>query len=143
MIFKSAGQAINPSIVGYRSLGFGEDTTFETVEFELTTNTQELAMDFFRRADSFIAQCKIDDEQQGYADIQGLKELCYPNFSNLIKNAPDLAASLIKDYLYFDLLDSLFPTSKNLKIVINNIKNIKIIDSNLVINGETFPYLNM
>ncbi|EJM18544.1 hypothetical protein PMI21_02116 [Pseudomonas sp. GM18] len=100
-------------------------------------------MDFLERANSFITQCKIDDEQQGYAGIHALKKSNYQNFTDLIKNAPDLAALLIRDYLYFDLLDALFPTSENLKLVISNIKSVKIIDNTLIINGETFPYLNV
>lgn len=82
MIFKSAGQTINPSVVGYRSLGFGEDTQLKTVDFELLISTQELTTNFLKRANFFIIQCKIDDKQQGYVDIQKLKELRYQNLIN-------------------------------------------------------------
>ncbi|TBN32522.1 hypothetical protein [Pseudomonas sp. BGI-2] len=140
MNFKSAGEAINPHEVGYRSLGFGENPRIETTHYELIINTKELTDIFFKKADSFIHQCKIDDIQQGFADIKDLQDLNYANFKYLTEHNPNLASELLKDYLYFDLLDSLFPNSKNLKVAINDIKDIIIKDGNIIISGETFPF---
>lgn len=96
---------------------------------------------FPNKADSFIQQCEVDDIQQGFADIEDLQNLGYANFEYLIENSPHLANTLLKDYLYFDLLDSLFPNSKNLKIVVNNIKSITIKNGQIMIYGETFPFV--
>lgn len=140
MNFRSASLAINPSEIGYRSLGFGENPGLETTEYELTINLKELKENFLKSADSFILQCKIDDSQQGFADIENLKEANYASFKQLIEHEPSLAATLINDYLYFDLLDSLFPNSKNLKLVVNSIKNVVIQEDQITITGETFPF---
>ncbi|OLF56436.1 hypothetical protein [Pseudomonas chlororaphis] len=140
MIFKSAGENISPCSVGYRSLGFGEDTGLETSPYELTISFSELPEAFIKSSDSFIEQCKTDDIQQGFADIDELEKLNYPPFKNLIKSNPKLVAALIKDYLYFDLLDSLFPENKNLKLVINNIERIYTTESGIIVSGETFPF---
>lgn len=141
MIFKSGGEAINPHEVGYRSLGFGESPGIETTHYELMIDTKELPDTFLHKADSFIQQCEVDDIQQVFADIEDLQNLGYANFEYLIENSPHLANTLLKDYLYFDLLDSLFPNSKNLKIVVNNIKGITIKDGQIMIYGETFPFV--
>lgn len=139
MNFKSEGKTINSCEIGYRSLGFGEDPRLETTPYELTINLHELTENFFKKADSFIHQCKIDDTEQGYADIEHLEKSNYANFQYIIKNKSNLAATIIKDYLYFDLLDSLFPIPTNLKIVVNSIESISIEEEQIIITGEAFP----
>ncbi|WLH36727.1 hypothetical protein PSH79_05395 [Pseudomonas sp. FP2196] len=140
MIFKSSGELTDPRLVGYRSLGFGESISLETKTFELTISLSEIPELFLIHADAFIQQCEADDKQQEISDIPELEQLCYPNYSKLVEHHPALAVTLIKDYLYFDLLESLFPYSENLKLVINSIQNIILVHSSLIISGETFPF---
>lgn len=140
MIFKSSGELTDPRLVGYRSLGFGENINIETKKFEFSINLSEIPEHFLKQANNFIQQCKEDDKQQEFADIPELEQLCYPDYSSMLEYHPALAATLIKDYLYFDLLNSIFPNSENLKLVINSIQSITIVDSSLIISGETFPF---
>ncbi|WP_285357952.1 hypothetical protein [Pseudomonas sp. lyk4-R2A-10] len=140
MKFTSEGEVINPCSVGYRSLGFGESTNLQTKNYELTVEFNELPDSFIKCADSFIEQCKIDDTEQGHPEIPELEELQYPDFLELIQKNPKQATELIKNYLYFDLLFSLFPNTNNLKIVINNINSISTTTTGIAISGETFPF---
>ncbi|MFJ4252066.1 hypothetical protein SAMN04488483_0312 [Pseudomonas helmanticensis] len=139
MIFRSAGTEINLNTVTYRSLGFGEKSILETKKYEMTINNDEFPEQFISHANSFIAECKIDDSEQGYADIPELEKIEYPTFDEILNNYHNLAASLIKDYLYFELFYFLFPNSKELKIVINSIENIKSDGTSITITGETYP----
>lgn len=140
MIFKSSGEIIDPRFIGYRSLGFGESVSLETKPFELTISISEIPERFLDQANTFIQQCQVDDKQQSVADIPELEYLGYPNFKKLFENQPELAATLIMDYLYFDLLYALFPNSHDLKVVINSIRNIALTDDKFIISGETFPF---
>lgn len=140
MIFKSSGNVVNPNIVTYRSLGFGEAAILETQAYELIINPCEFPEEFLIYADTFITECRIDDAEQGYADIPALEKINYPTFSELLKNHENLATNLIKDYLYFELFYYLFPNSENLKLVINNIKDVHTENKSIVISGDTYPY---
>ncbi|MDI2144536.1 MULTISPECIES: hypothetical protein [unclassified Pseudomonas] len=140
MKFTSEGEVINPCSVGYRSLGFGESTNLQTKNYELTAEFNELPVSFIKCANSFIEQCKIDDAEQGFPEIPELEELQYPDFLELVKKSPKQATELIKNYLYFDLLFSLFPNTNNLKLVINNITSISTTTAGIAITGETFPF---
>ncbi|MQA54619.1 hypothetical protein [Pseudomonas piscis] len=139
MKFTSAGKLIEPRRVGYRSLGFGEATSLETTPFELLINHWELAQGFIQCADGFISQCREDDLAQGFADIVQLQRLDYPKFENLLANQPQLAAELIKDYLYFELLYALFPNTSALELVINEIASVLVARTTVTITGLTFP----
>ncbi len=140
MIFKSSGNLVNPNIVTYRSLGFGEAAILDTQAYELIINPCEFPEEFMIYANKFIAECRIDDAEQGYSDIPALEKINYPTFSELLKNHENLATNLIKDYLYFELFYHLFPNSENLKLVINNIKDVHTEGKTIVISGDTYPY---
>ncbi|MBC2656229.1 hypothetical protein H7A76_12355 [Pseudomonas sp. MSSRFD41] len=139
MKFISAGKRVEPRRVGYRSLGFGEATSLETTPFELLIAPGELAQGFIQCADGFISQCRDDDLAQGFADIVQLQRLGYPKFEDLLANQPQLAAGLIKDYLYFDLLHALFPNTSALALVINEIASVLVAKSTVTITGLAFP----
>lgn len=140
MIFKSSGNLVNPNIVTYRSLGFGEAAILDTQAYELIINPCEFPEEFMIYANKFIAECRIDDAEQGYSDIPALEKINYPTFSELLKNHENLATNLIKDYLYFELFYHLFPNPENLKLVINNIKDVHTEGKTIVISGDTYPY---
>lgn len=53
-------------------------------------------------------------------------------------NHPDLAARLIRDYLYFDLFYSLFPNSVGLDVVINDITDLYLQEDSIIVTGKTF-----
>lgn len=139
MIFKSAGTEVNLNTVTYRSLGFGEKSILETKKYEMTINNDEFPEKFINHANSFIAECKIDDSEQGYADIPELKKIGYPTFNEILNDHHNFAASLIKDHLYFELFYFLFPNSRELKVVINSIEDIKSDGRSITITGDTYP----
>ncbi|MDK1399111.1 MULTISPECIES: hypothetical protein [Pseudomonas] len=138
MKFTSAGQIIDPRTVGYRSLGFGEALTIPATPYELRIHHGDLPQRFLDCADTFAAECKTDDIDQGFVDIPELAELGYPSFRTLLKDHPDLAARLVQDYLYFELLFSLFPHSSGLKVVINSITRVCSKEGVILLTGQTY-----
>ncbi|AZC26888.1 MULTISPECIES: hypothetical protein [Pseudomonas] len=138
MKFTLAGQVIDPKSVGYRSLGFGEALAIAATPYELRISHSELPPDFLDHADSFTAQCQSDDLAQGFIDIPELEAIDYPGFRTLLTSHPDLAARLIRDYLYFDLFYSLFPNSVGLDVVINDITDLYLQEDSIIVTGKTF-----
>lgn len=139
MKFKSAGKKINLNKVSYRSLGFGEKSILETKKYEITIKNDEFPDQFINHANSFIVECKIDDSEQGYADIPELEKIDYPTFDKILENHHNLAASLIKNYLYFELFYFLFQKSENPELVINSINDVKSDETSITIMGDTYP----
>ncbi|GLH44722.1 hypothetical protein GRW89_21225 [Pseudomonas moraviensis] len=140
MIFKCSGNAVNPSTVSYRSLGFGEAVTIKTQPYILQIKPGDFPRKFEIIADTFISECRIDDTVQGYADIPELATVDYPTFNELLNIHPNLAASLIEDYLYFELFYHLFQNPTNLQLVINNINNVYTEKDSIIITGDTYPF---
>lgn len=138
MKFTSAGQLIDPKTIGYRSLGFGEALTIPATLYELRIHHSDLPQCFLDCADTFAAECKTDDIDQGFVDIPELAQLGYPSFRALLQGHPDLAARLVQDYLYFELLFSLFPHSSGLNVVINSITRVSSKEGVLLLTGETY-----
>lgn len=138
MKFTSADQLIDPKTIGYRSLGFGEALTIPATLYELRIHHSDLPQCFLDCADTFAAECKTDDIDQGFVDIPELAELGYPSFRTLLKDHPDLAARLVQDYLYFELLFSLFPHSSGLNVVINSITRVSSKEGVMLLTGETY-----
>ncbi|WP_247268862.1 MULTISPECIES: hypothetical protein [Pseudomonas] len=139
MKFKSAGTKINLNKVSYRSLGFAEKSSFETKKYEMTINNDEFPEQFIKHANSLIIECKVDDSKQGYAHIPELEKINYPTFDKILKTHHYLAATLIKDYLYFELFYFLFQKSEKPEIFINSIKDVKSDEISITIMGDTYP----
>lgn len=142
MIFKSENNIIDPTSVTYRSLGFGEPLSKNNKKYTLSIKTHELPEQFHELTNAFIAECIQDDNKQGYTDIPALRDCNYPPFSTLIKNHPDVAVILIKDYLFFELFYLLFPSKGELELVINSISTVYYLDDTFHLCGETYPYRN-
>ncbi|MED7668533.1 hypothetical protein GXB78_15130 [Pseudomonas moraviensis subsp. stanleyae] len=140
MIFKCSGNAVNPNTVSYRSLGFGEAVTIKTQPYILQIKPGDFPREFEIIANTFISECRIDDTEQGYADIPELAIVDYPTFNELLNIHPNLAASLIEDYLYFELFYHLFQNPTNLQLVINNINNVYTEKGSIIITGDTYPF---
>jgi hypothetical protein len=143
MIFKSENKIIDPTSVTYRSLGFGEPLSNNAKKYTLSIKNHELPKQFYELTNAFIAECIQDDEKQGYADIPELRDCNYPLLSILIKSHPDVAATLIKDYLFFELFYLLFPSKGKLELVINSISGVYYLDDTFHLCGETYPYRNL
>jgi hypothetical protein len=142
MIFKSENKIIDPASVTYRSLGFGEPLSNNAKKYTLSIKIHELPEQFYELTNAFIAECIQDDDKQGYADTPELRDCNYPPLSILIKSNPDVAVTLIKDYLFFELFYLLFPSKGKLELVINSISGVYYLDDTFYLCGETYPYLN-
>ncbi|AZC28222.1 hypothetical protein C4K38_0231 [Pseudomonas chlororaphis subsp. piscium] len=140
MLFKSEGKLVDATIVHYRPFEFGRDIDLNNKKFELKFTLDELKPDFIILADSFIDQCRIDDLEQGFIDIPDLEELKYPDFFSLLNDTPKLATYLMTDYLFADLFDHLFKTTKEAKIIINKIHTLDYKNSEFIMTGETFQH---
>ncbi|AZD05690.1 hypothetical protein C4K26_0256 [Pseudomonas chlororaphis] len=138
MIFISDNKEVSIDVVGYREPGFGEKLTIKSQSFEFNIELNELSNDFIDKADSFIEECKTDDLSQGYMDIPELGNLGYPSFAELFRSNKETAASLIQDFLYFNIFEELFTRKKKYELVINNIYTTKITGNKITINGEVF-----
>ncbi|AXI60943.1 hypothetical protein DLD99_10825 [Pseudomonas kribbensis] len=143
MIFKSENDIIDPTSVTYRSLGFGEPLFNNVKKYTLSIKIHELPERFHELTNAFIAECIQDDNKQGYADIPELRDCNYPPLSTLIRNHPDVAVILIKDYLFFELLYLLFPSKGKLEVVINSVSGVYYLDDTFHLCGETYPYRNL
>ncbi|MDP9712374.1 UNVERIFIED_ORG: hypothetical protein J2X80_004475 [Pseudomonas fluorescens] len=143
MIFKSENNIIDPTSVTYRSLGFGEPLSNNAKKYTLSIKIHELPEQFYELTNALIAECIQDDNKQGYADIPELRDCNYPPLSTLIKNRPDVAATLIKDYLFFELFYLLFPSKGELELLINSISGVYYLDDTFHLCGETYPYRNL
>ena len=60
-----------------------------------------------------------------------------------IKNHPDVAVILIKDYLLLELFYLLFPSKGELELVINSISGVYYLNDTFHLCGETYPYRNL
>lgn len=140
MIFKCSGNAVNPSTVSYRSLGFGEAVTIKTQPYILQIKLGDFSREFKIIADTFISECRIDDTVQDYVDIPELATVDYPTFNELLNTHPNLAANLIEDYLYFELFYHLFQNPTNPQLVINNINSVYTEKDSIIITGDTYPF---
>ncbi|MGE7955806.1 hypothetical protein ACQKQA_04250 [Pseudomonas sp. NPDC089530] len=138
MIFISGNKEVSIDVVGHREPGFGEKLTIKSQSFEFNIELNELSSDFIDKADSFIEECRTDDLSQGYMDIPELGNLGYPSFVELFRNNKETAASLIQDFLYFNIFEELFTRKKKYELVINNIYTTKITGNRITINGEVF-----
>ncbi|AZD58242.1 hypothetical protein C4K18_0238 [Pseudomonas chlororaphis subsp. aurantiaca] len=138
MIFISNDKEVSIDVIGYRELGFGEKLKVKSQNFEFTIELRELSNDFIEKADSFIEECKADDLSQGYMDIPALGNFGYPSFAVLFRTNKEVAASLIQDFLYVNILEELFSRKQKYELVINNIHTTEIAGNKIIINGEVF-----
>lgn len=138
MIFLVNSNQIDTKNVTYRSLGFGEKLASGGEGFSLEFLIDEVADDLGKKVNSFIEQCRVDDEGRSVVDIPELKELGYPSFENLIVVSPALLGELICDYLYFELFDSIFNGMSNKSFVVNSIRSVDVLGLKVRITGEGF-----
>lgn len=139
MILVIDNQQIETASATYRELGFGEKLNIKKSTYKLELPTDEIPEKFYAAANRFIDQCKEDDKNSQTSETPELSLLGYPSAQTLTTESPDILASIIEDYLYFDALDSLLPPKNNhSKFVINSISSVRIKEDRLTIIGEGF-----
>lgn len=139
MIVLSAGNVVDPRTITQREPGFSQEVDRPTKAFSFSVTLDELRPAFFALADIFIAECPIDDQQYGTVDIPEIQVLGYPDLQTLAERWPDVAAWLIREYLWQELLEHLFPYNEGcLELVINNLFTSELNGDVLTVTGETF-----
>lgn len=139
MILLIENQQIDTALATYRELGFGEKLKIKKSTYKLELPTAEIPEKFYDAANCFISQCKEDDSHLQAPETPELSLLGYPSAQMLTTENPEVLASIIEDYLYFDVLDSLLANKNNhSKFVINSISSVKINNNKLTIIGEGF-----
>lgn len=139
MIVLSAGNVVDPRTITQREPGFSQKVDRPTKAFSFSVTLDELRPGFFNLADIFIAECPIDDQQYGTVDIPEIQVLGYPDLQTLAERWPDVAAWLIREYLWQELLEHLFPYNPGcLERVINNLFTSELNGDVLTVTGETF-----
>lgn len=139
MIVISAGNVVAPQTLAQRELGFSQKVDRPTKALSFSVTLDELRPEFFALADIFIAECPIDDQQYGTVDIPEIQVLGYPDLQTLAERWPDVAAWLIREYLWQELLEHLFPYNKGcLELVINNLFTSELNGDVLTVTGETY-----
>lgn len=91
----------------YRDQGYGTNPGRPLSPYSLLVTDDELLSAFSAPFRSFIAQCKEDDEVFPESEIPELKLLSYPPLEVLVSSHRQLLAGLLKDFLYFQILDAL------------------------------------
>lgn len=139
MKFHVDGNQIDPSLVIYRELGFGERLEPEGSLYTFELSLNEIGREFYDVADSFIEQCRRDDEKQEVSDIPELEKVGYLSSKTLLAKSPKIFESLIADYLYFDFLGSVFKgAAADGRFVINSIEIVTVTGSKILVSGRGF-----
>lgn len=101
------GSSFDAAQIIYRDQGYGSAPGVPLLKYALSFDDEELLRSFGRSFEEFVAQCKLDDQSSSYSDVPELKELGYPSLSQMLAAHREVLAGLLKDYLYFQLLDAL------------------------------------
>ncbi|WP_417391631.1 hypothetical protein [Gimesia sp.] len=137
---------IDDKIVGhetvtYREIGFGQDPNITTIPYQLRLSSPEfrsVISDFFNE---FVEENEKDDNETGWSEaIPELVRNDYPSFDELlISNKHDLC-NVIKDHLFFELLDGLFASSLATKcqFAINSLESLTCSEDGFVITGTVY-----
>lgn len=101
------GEEVEIGHLIYRDLGYGSRVDKETLTFQILINDEELLARLSDSYAGFSVDCKWDDQTLIEPDISELKDLGYPSLDKLLAEHRLLLATLMKDYLYFHVLDAL------------------------------------
>lgn len=101
------GYSFEVGQVIYRDQGFGSDPGIPVLKYVLSFDDNELLRAFNRPFEEFVSQCKLDDQNSSDSDVPELKALGYPSLAQMLAAHREVFAGLLKDYLYFQLLDAM------------------------------------
>lgn len=103
---------LDPLELIYRDLGHGTDPGKPLSEYTLSVEDEVLVKVFSKPFDAFVSTCREDDKVTAESDIPELMHLGYPSLAEMLGRHRASLAGLIKDYLYFQLLDALLGSNQ-------------------------------
>lgn len=101
------GSPFEATQVIYRDQGYSSAPHVPLLKYVLSFDDDELLPGFSKSFEEFVTQCKLDDQSSSDSDVPELKELGYPSLSQMLATHRGVFSGLLKDYLYFQLLDAL------------------------------------
>lgn len=124
----------------YRDQGFGTDPGILTWSYKLFISDSELAAMLNESFSSFVAQCEEDDKNSDIIDIPEIQQLKYPSLATMITQHKSTLAKLLKDFLYFHLLDAITKNNlrDNWRFSINDIAKVELVDDGFLIEGTGY-----
>ncbi len=133
---------VNPQITTVVEMGLGipiSDPKIKKYQYKIYMDFSELTHLIEELYDEFVVDTKEDDEKYGDT-CEDIQSTGYAKFSEVSKNDKKILLTIIKDYLYPDLLDSCFDDNdpSKCKYVINTMEELTIENGIIVISGEAF-----
>lgn len=111
----------------YRGLGFGQSVNGCLLNASMSMSLSELENVIDREFNLFSSEMKKDAECFG-DPIETLQSLGYSEFSEAVVLDPAAVACVIKEYLFFELLEGIFGGNegRDFQYVINSIEELSI-----------------
>ncbi len=124
----------------YRDLGYGTNPGVPVSDYSFRITNSELLNTLNNSFEAFISQCKADDMSFSDSDIPELKNLDYPSLENMLTSNRELLGRLLKDFMYFDILDALFGTNlrPDWRFAINDITDISDEQEGYLLRGKGY-----
>lgn len=124
----------------YRDQGFGTNPGKPLRPFSLEITNDELINLFTDAFAAFVTQCKKDDKDFGEIDIPELHQLNYPSLQDMVSNHQSVLAHILKEFLYFQLLDSITKNNPReyWRFAINEITDVRWDKQNFFIDGKGY-----
>ena len=125
--------------LGCRELGSGQpipESERFRVEFVLTT--EEMRELMARRFDTFVEECRRDDEMYGGTEVEDIAWSNYASYDELFDLDQTVLGNVIRQFLVSELLEAI--TGKNLpeamEIMVNRIEGVVFSGSEVRVAGE-------
>ncbi|GLQ92778.1 hypothetical protein [Dyella acidisoli] len=133
-------EQFDPGHLIYRDQGYGADPERPLSQFSLVVTDDELLSTFLEPFSVFMSQCKEDDESFSESDIPELKTLGYPSLEGMLSSHRRLLAGLLKDFLYFQLLDALIGKNprSGWRFAINEIAEVSDEEMGYLLQGKGY-----
>jgi len=131
---------LDPRELIYRDLGHGTAPGKPLSDYTLSVEDEVLLTMFYKPFEEFVAMCKEDDKAAAESDIPALKHLGYPSLSEMLGRHRIALAGLIKDYLYFQLLDALLGSNQRSawRFAINEIAEVSDEGAGYLLRGSGY-----
>lgn len=124
----------------YRDQGYGSNPGILLSRYTLTVEDEELLQMFSRPFEEFVAQCRQDDSTSVDSDVPQLKTLDYPSLPQMLVAHRATLANLLKDYLYFQLLEALLAGNQRptWRFAVNEIATVSDEGRGFVLSGDGY-----
>ena len=135
------GKSVGHETVTYRELGFGQNMSDTTIPYQLRLSSAEFQRVIRDLFNEFVVENEKDDKETD--ESEALAELVrngYPTFDALLSSSKHDLCNVIKDYLFFELLDGLLGSSNTTKykFAINSLESLTCSKDEFVITGTAY-----